>query len=307
MTAGRTWTALGTTVHLLVDEAEVLTAAEELLRAQLDELDRACSRFRPDSELSLLRPGSQRVGPLLEANVQAAIAAAAETGGLVDPTLGRSLAALGYDRTFASLPLDGPAGVAVPGRWQELRCQDGAVELPAGVLLDLGATAKAWAADRAAASIAQMLSTSVLVNLGGDLAVAGPGPETPAGADGPSPAVAWPVDAAGDVVAVSSGGLATSSTRHRTWVRDGEQLHHVLDPRSGRPAQTPWSTVTVAAPSCVEANAASTAAVVLAEDAPAWLAECQLPARLVAHDGHVVYVGGWPQQQQQRQRQQAAA
>jgi thiamine biosynthesis lipoprotein len=148
------------------------------------------------------------------------------------------------------------------------------------VLLDLGATAKAWAADRAATAIAERLSTPVLVNLGGDLAAVGD---------------SWPV-VVGDpgepqeTVEVSSG-LATSSTIRRTWRRGGQQQHHLLDPRTGRPAEPVWRTVSVAAATAVEANTASTAAIVMGEAAVDWLSE--LPARLVHASGAVVRTGGW--------------
>jgi thiamine biosynthesis lipoprotein len=172
----------------------------------------------------------------------------------------------------------------------------GTVRGPAGVELDLGATAKALAADRAARAAAEAAGCGVLVSLGGDLAVAGD-----------SPAGGWPVRLADDhaaplaadgpTVAVSSGGLASSSTAVRRWrTRDGA-LHHVVDPRTGRPADTPWRTVSVAAASCIDANVASTAALVLGEEAPAWLAGRCLPARLVAASGgRAVAVAGWPQE-----------
>lgn len=279
------WRAIGTSVHLLVVDDDALDAAAALLRSQLDELDRACSRFRADSELRRLRAGRQPVGPVLAATVTAALLASEQTGGLVDPTLGRQLAAAGYDRTFADLPLDGPTACRLPRAttsWREIGCAAGEIVLPDGVLLDLGATAKAWAADRAAADIARQLGTGVLVNLGGDLAVAGPGPIG-----------GWPVAAGAATIALTSGGLATSSTRLRTWRRGGVERHHVLDPRTGTSAVTPWTDVTVAAATCIEANTASTAAVVLGVAAPQWLAERALPARLVSDTG-VVHVGDWP-------------
>lgn len=274
-----TWRAIGTDVQVLVSDPAALRSAEALVRRQLSELDDACSRFR-DSELTRLRPGHQRVGPVLAGAVAAALGAAAATDGLVDPTLGRALVTAGYDRTFRALPDDGPAAVAGPaGRWRELHLDGDVLDLP-DVALDLGATAKAWAADRAAATVATRLGVGVLVNLGGDIAVVGG---------------AWPV-AVGDpggpceVVEISTG-LATSSTVRRTWRRGGVRQHHVLDPRTGAPAPAYWQTVTVAAATCLEANTASTAAVVLGPGAPAWLGD--LPARLVDTAGQVSYVGGW--------------
>ena len=282
---GESWNAIGTTVHLLVMDDATHSRAVGLLRTELAALDVACSRFRSDSELRRLRPGRQQVSPLLEAAVRAALEAAEATDGLVDPTMGRALAQAGYDRTFSEVQPTGPAAHPLPssGRWREIHCGAGTLELPDEVLLDLGATAKAWAADRAAHRIWDELGTGVLVNLGGDLCAAGPVP--PGG---------WVVDAAGDVVTVSTGGLATSSTSRRTWQRGGRLLHHVLDPRTGTSAATPWATATVAASTCLAANTASTAALVLGATAPEWLAARALPARLVGADGTVVHVGGWP-------------
>ena len=96
------------------------------------------------------------------------------------------------------------------------------------------------------------------------------------------------------VVAIRSGGLATSSTAARRWRRGGDVLHHILDPRSGLPAAPVWRTVSVAAATCTEANTASTAAVIRGEAAPGWLAGLGLAARLVAESGAVLTVGGWP-------------
>ena len=167
------------------------------------------------------------------------------------------------------------------------------MRVPPGVELDLGATAKALAADRAAQAIAEETGTGTLVSLGGDLAVSG---EPPPGG--------WCVriaddhrtapDSNGPRVLVTTGGLATSSTAVRSWQTDRGPAHHLLDPASGLPADGPWRTVSVAANSCVEANVASTAAIILGHDAPAWLARRGLPARLAGRDGSVSYVADWP-------------
>jgi thiamine biosynthesis lipoprotein len=168
--------------------------------------------------------------------------------------------------------------------------------MPEGVQLDLGATAKAWAADRSAARIAAQAGCGVLVSLGGDIAVAGPAP------DG-----GWRIrvqDVTGDpgerpdgpyaLVAIRDGGLATSSTAARRWQRGGDVLHHILDPRTARPAEPVWRTVSVAAGTCADANAASTAAVIRGRPALGWLASLGLPARLVDATGVVFTVAGWP-------------
>lgn len=160
-------------------------------------------------------------------------------------------------------------------------------------MLDLGASAKALTADRAAASIARRTGTGVLVSIGGDLAVGGRSPEEgwPIGIAQSSSASSDSVD---QVVAVTSGGLASSSTTVRAWNRAGRAVHHIVDPTTGESARTCWNLVSVAASSCVEANAASTAAIVWGPSAPMRLTIARLPARLVSVTGDVATVCGWP-------------
>jgi thiamine biosynthesis lipoprotein len=137
--------------------------------------------------------------------------------------------------------------------------------------------------------VAEALGIGVVVECGGDVAVRGRVPEG-----------GWPVRVASDIdapdwqdVLVHDGGLATSGTTSRRWRRGGIELHDIIDPSSGRPAETPWTMVTVAAATCVEANAAATAALIMGERAPAWLDGLRLPARLVRAGGGVRYAGGW--------------
>ncbi len=303
-TAGAGWTALGCWVHLVVTDRAALDAARSMLAADLADLDAACSRFRADSELVALdraqgRP--VRLSPLLANAVAVALRAAELTDGDVDPTVGEAIVAAGYDRDFSLVPPDGPAlnlvVKAVPG-WRQVRLDPATrtLAMPAGIRLDLGATAKAWAADRTAARIAAELGAGVLVGLGGDIAVAGQAP--PGGwrirvqdvtgrpedvPEGPS-----------TVVAITSGGLATSSTTARRWRRGGNVLHHILDPRTGLPPAPVWRTISVTAATCADANAASTAAIIRGAQAPGWLAATGLPARLVDVSGRVETVAGWP-------------
>jgi thiamine biosynthesis lipoprotein len=294
--------ALGTTVVVAVADGGALDVAHRELVAQITAVDEACSRFRADSELVALNTSAGRyvtISPVLAGALSTALQVAAETDGLVDPTIGKAIRLLGYDADFASLPLDGPApptAVTVPG-WRAVRFDAArrSAMVPHGVELDLGATAKAWCADRAAIACAEATGAGVLVSLGGDIAVAGLPPEG-----------GWPIriadrhdepcDSAGPVVFINSGGLATSSTVRRHWQRGGETLHHLLDPATGRPASAWWRTVSVAASSCVGANAASTASIVLGPDADRWLADRGLPARLVRENGAVVRTPGWPEQ-----------
>jgi FAD:protein FMN transferase len=303
------FSALGTFGALLVTRPAAVPLARSMLGAELRAIDLACSRFRPDSELTLLNRASGRrraVSPLLAQALAVALEAAAATDGDVDPTCGQSLVRLGYDRDFAELagrrsPLTLPPVPA--GGWQcvDLNAEALTVHVPAGVLLDLGATAKALAADRAATSIAAATDAGVLVNLGGDIAVAGRPPATgwrvEIAADEGSAASAASAQAArlrGPVVAVWDGGLATSGAGSRSWLRGGVPLHHIIQPRTGWPASSCWAAVSVAAATCVAANTASTAAVIRSAEAPGWLASLGLPARLVSVDGTVVTTGEWP-------------
>ena len=303
MSASASFRALGTTAVVVVVEPGGLAAALAALKRELDAIDVACSRFRDDSELARVNASAGwavRVGPLLLEALRVALRASDATGGIVSPTLGRSLRLAGYDRDFRLVALRDADTFearfeAIAPASVELDEERGTVRVPPGVELDLGATAKALAADRGARAAYGAAGCGVLVALGGDIAVAG---EAPPG--GWSVRIAddhaAPLDGDGPTVALAGGGLASSGTTVRRWRSGDAELHHIVDPRSGRPADTPWRTVSVAAASCVDANVASTAAVVLGETAPSWLAERRLPARLVARDGRTVRVAGWPEE-----------
>lgn len=299
------WPALGTSAELLViGDERGLEQARVAVESWLDAVDRSCSRFREDSDLTHLnRAGGEAtvVSPLLIEASQLALRAARLTDGDVDPTVGGALELAGYDRDWASIErqpeVAGPTRVQVrlrPG-WTgvHIDARRGSIRLPIGVKLDLGATAKAWAADRAAHAAWRAGDCGTLVSLGGDIATAGPCPAggwrvhvTDDHRDGP--------DAPGQTIAIRTGAIATSSTTVRRWRRNGEPMHHIIDPLTGAPAQTPWRTVSVAAADCADANIAATAAIVRGERAVAWLAQTGLPARLVANDGEVVTLGDWP-------------
>jgi thiamine biosynthesis lipoprotein ApbE len=301
-TGAAAWRALGTLVRLVVTDPRCLPEATGMLEADLAAVDLACSRFRADSELSGLRAAGGRpvrVSPLLAEAIAVALRAAMLTDGDVDPTVGAAMSAIGYDRDFDRIPRTGPplrvTARTVPG-WRDVHLEGHLLSMPKGTQLDLGATAKAWAADRAAARIATRIGCGVLVSLGGDIAIAGPAPEggwrvrvqdvTGSPHDPPGGPYA--------LIAIRAGGLATSSTAARRWQRGGDVLHHILDPRTGRPAEPVWRTVSVAADSCADANAASTAAIIRGHDALGWLARLGLPARLVDATGVVFTVAGWP-------------
>lgn len=291
------WDVWGTTARLVVDDPAALSAAHGLVVSQLRRVDDACNRFRPDSELSRLPPGEwTTVSADLAGLLSEALRAAERTDGDVDPTLGDAMAALGYDRPLAEFTTAGPPAIPVrvvtrarPG-FRAVEVRGRRVRVPRGVHLDLGASAKASAADRCAALVADRLDVGVLVSLGGDLATAGPEP------DG-----GWEVrvqDGPGEpsqVVRLPRGGaLATSSTRSRRWRCGTRELHHVLDPRTLQPAEAVWRSVSVAAGSCLEANTASTAALVRGLAALPWLRSAGTSARLVGADGTVVATGRWP-------------
>jgi thiamine biosynthesis lipoprotein len=309
--AARSMTAIGTIATVVVTHPPVADEALALLGRDLARLDDACSRFRTDSELARLEHDSggrwTEVSPLLFEALEVACVVAVQTAGTVDPTIGGALVHLGYDRDFAEVGepdgirtgrpgADTPSGTSsAPGWWRiELDPDNRSVRIPVGVHVDLGATAKAWAADRSARRIAERLGCGALVNLGGDVAVAGPGPED-GWAVGIAEACTSPLAEVDQVVTVSSGGLATSGTTARSWTRNGRRVHHIVDPWTGAPADPVWTTVSTAAPTCVEANAWSTAAVVWGDDAVGHLSALGVPARLVDGEGRVTLVAGWPE------------
>ena len=306
--AGATWPALGTTVHLLVTDPRRLAVARRAVAQVLADVDATYSRFRADSELRVLAADAGRdrlVSPLLARALGTALGAARATDGAVDPTIGRAIRLLGYDDDFARLRHNGATGddasapltvASVPG-WRAIRFDAATrhVRIPTGVELDFGATGKGLAADLAAeAALDAMDGAGVLVSVGGDIAT-----------DGEPPTGGWRIlladDSAatpggpGDVVRIQGGAIATSSRTVRRWSRGGVTRHHVLDPATGLPATGPWRTATVVAATCADANAAATAAIVMGDRAPAWLARHGLPARLIAEDGSVLRVAGWPE------------
>jgi FAD:protein FMN transferase len=297
-----TFEALGTYVFLASRRPAILPPTQRLAAAVLSDVDRACSRFRDDSDLTRVNRHAGRwveVDPLLVGAVTAACEAADQTDGLVNPLLGRPLVQLGYDRDFDELHelADQPALEPTPppvDAWREIRCDpDGALRIPEGTALDLGATAKAWAADLTAAAIGEETGAGAIVSLGGDIAIA-PDAEEERLPPWPIDISTHPGDPAETTVTLDCGGLATSSTQVRRWSRAGVSLHHVLDPRTGRPAPTVWRAVTATGPSATAANTASTASIVLGELAPTWLESHGVTSRLVAADGRVVTTGTWP-------------
>ena len=275
----------GTSAVLGVTQPEHLRAARMLLDAELALVEQAASRFRAGTEILALNDaagsGPVVVSPVLLDLVTCALTADAMTDGACDPTVGDALISMGYDRDFDAIHDVDPAIVARPAPGTSGIVVDrtaSTVDLPEGVHLDLGATAKARAADRAAESIATALGCGVLVDLGGDLRTAGS-----------PPSAGWQI---GITTEARSG--STAAVDEVIAVTD-EVAHHVIDPASGRPADRVWSMVTVAASTCVLANTLSTASLVWGEDALFELPQRSMAARLVRPDGSVERVGGWPE------------
>jgi thiamine biosynthesis lipoprotein len=309
--AGADWEAIGTGIVLRVLDPAGVAAARIAVERELAAIDLACSRFRADSELSRLNADagrSRKVSPLLIEALEVALRGAELTDGDVDPTLGRALELAGYDRDWELLDPPVQDGIGAPPRpritarvrsgWRSVTLDRDslAVHVPAGIGLDLGATAKAWAADRAATAAASAASCPVLVGVGGDISTAGDG----------APPGGWQIhvtddhrsspSAEGQTISIGCGGLATSSTAVRRWSHAGHTMHHIIDPASGLPVTDTWRTVSVAAATCTDANIATTAAIVRGPAAPAWLGSLGLPARLVDWEGHITTLGGWPEE-----------
>jgi FAD:protein FMN transferase len=302
-TTERSFRALGTTATVIVTVAAHADEAEGLLRTEVEAIDLACSRFRPDSELASFHANAGRaveVSPLLFEALDVAYKVAERTHGAVDPTVGSALAALGYDRHFEDIesrPLHLADFGPVPGfRHLHLDPVRRTARIPREVRLDLGSSAKALLADRAAARVANELGSGVLISIGGDIAVAGKPPP-----DG------WPVGIAVDsatgpddvdqVVAIRRGGLASSSTDVRAWVMENDRVHHIVDPVSGFSSKPYWRLVSAVGATCVDANALSTAAVVWENRALQRLQPFGQAVRLLRHDGEVFTLGGWPEEE----------
>jgi thiamine biosynthesis lipoprotein len=271
----------------------------EVFACEVERLERAASRFRPDSELSAANDWAGRwvpASPLLVELVEVAIAAAHASGGLVNPCLGRHVDAAGYRTWSASEVM---VGAVLPDRsvevdphaWQRLEVGPDCVRVPAGAQLDLGATAKAWLADELAERLAEQTGLDVVANMGGDLRAIGTRPWVVGvehAAPGAPPAALEVLDA----------GLATSGIGHRRWLTTDGPAHHLIDPRTGASAVTRWWAASVLAATATAANTAATAAVLLDARGPQWLERRGLSAVLTAWSGagpaSRVEIGAWP-------------
>ncbi len=253
------------------------------LRGAVARLDAAASRFRSDSEVAELARRSGTwvpVSDLLLTLLTRALQVAQATDGLVHPGLGGPAMAAGYDVWAGSSTTLPHSRKVLP--WQEIAVDpDGAVRIPRGMVLDLGATAKAWLADDLAAEVAAVIGADVLANMGGDVRCIAAQEPWPVLLDAELPGVAR------QPLALRNAGVATSGRARRHWSGG----HHILDPRTGAPARTPWWSAAVIAADALGANAAATAAMVLGDAAPAWLESVGLTARLVAESGSQSLIG----------------
>jgi FAD:protein FMN transferase len=249
-------------VGVVVGGATPAESAE--VRNVFDRWDRVFSRFRPDSELNAVNEASSEfvaVSSLFARALTLALDAARRTDGLVDPTLGTAIEAAGYDRDFAELADDGrKLAPPVPGGWRHVRVAGRLVFRHPGTQLDLNSVVKGLAVDAALG----LVDGDAYVAAGGDVAVRG---AVDIGLPG------------GGALLLRNGGLATSGTTKRRWLRNGEPQHHLIDPRTGRPSRSRWTEVTVAAGSCLEADIAAKAAFLLDDKGPEWLDQRRLPGR----------------------------
>ncbi|HEY0738249.1 MAG TPA: FAD:protein FMN transferase [Herpetosiphonaceae bacterium] len=283
---------------VLDDDSAAGAAALADVPQRFEIWEQQLSRFRADSELSLLNRSGylHTTSPALWAVVRLALDQARFTGGLVTPTLLTALEAAGYDRSFDALTADSTSAVtslpdvpgAALGAWAEIHCDSAtrSIRLPAGVRLDLGGSAKGWAADQAVRRLAAC--GAALIDAGGDIAVSGPQ------FDG-SP---WPIGVADphapdeqiDLLLLAQGGVATSGRDYRRWQQNGVWQHHLIDPRTLRPAVTDLLSATVIGPSAAECEVAAKVVLLLGSRAGLdWLeAQPAFAGLVVLEQGSVI-------------------
>jgi thiamine biosynthesis lipoprotein len=272
-----TFQAMGSQILAILDtDNPSARAALNAVPAWFAGWERALSRFDPQSELSALnRKTGQwvRLSPVLGSVIRAALQAARTSDGLVTPTMLPALEAVGYDRDFSRIDKASADNAEVPpgvADWRTIQwnARQNMIRVPPGVRLDLGGIAKGWAADQAVRRLGR--SGPALVDAGGDIAVSGPR------ADG----LPWPIgvsdpqmpDTQVDLLFLRQGGVATSGRDYRRWRQGATERHHIIDPRTGLPAVTDLLSVTVIAPTTVQAEIAAKAVLILGSMAGlAWL------------------------------------
>ena len=211
------------------------------VRAWVHAMHDRLTRFSPDSELSRLNAAAGRwveVSAALAALLHASLDAHAASGGLVHVGVLPALLAAGYTRDFAEGQTPGTGEIRIPHPLPDmLEVEPGRARLREGTAIDLGGIAKGWLADRAV----ERIGPNSLANFAGDLRARGPGPD----------GAGWPIGFGETTVLLRDLGAATSGTGGRRW---GERSHHLIDPRTGLPAETDLVEVSVLAPSGVEAE-----------------------------------------------------
>lgn len=289
--------ALGTEIAVAVTDVTLLDMVLAHTHRCIDDIDRTFSRFRVDSELERLHragPGEHSASPLFIELLELALLAARSTGGVFDPTVRDALEASGYDRSIDDVELNGPGASrpALPaGQWSRITLDARRlfVALPEGVRLDFGGIGKGFAVDYTLRSMLA-IDCGVMISAGGDLAVAGPTP------DG-----GWPCgisttmnDPVEETVLLERGAIATSGLGRRRWHRGGQYLHHLIDPRTGTPADSRWSFVTVIAGTCVAADVAAKVAWLKGSKGPGWIESIGLAGRFRDLNGKITYTTRWP-------------
>ena len=288
--------AMGTSISILLPENQV-EAGAEIVRTHFSEWEQALSRFLPESELSQLNQHAGTpvaVSNLLYDVLATALTAAQATDGVYDPALLEQLEQLGYDRTFDDLPANrfDPIIPGEPGgRWRGIKVDPihRQVTLPAGIKLDFGGIAKGMAVDVALENLYQSGISSAMVNAGGDLSVLGLPPSDEQ----------WQVAVPGQkqywTIPLHHGAIATSGIAHRHWQQGNILRHHILDPRTGLPAQSDLWSVTVVADRCEQAEVAAKVAFILGSKSGAdFLHKHRIAGLLVQEDGTWETVEPWP-------------
>lgn len=249
----------------------------EPVRALFAARDARFSRFQASSELNRVNEtllGLTLVSEEFASMLSLSLDAARATDGLVTPAVGGALLAAGYDRDFLRLPLDvGAVEPAAVPSWTMLSLHGSGLLRTEPVVLDLNGVVKGRTVDDALA-----LAGRGWISAGGDVATLEP---LVVGLPG------------GDAVTLHGGGLATSSVAKRSWLAAGEPQNHLIDPRTGRPTRSPWRDVSVVASSCLAADVAAKAALLLGAEGPAWLERRGLAGRFVSHDGSVELTAAW--------------
>jgi thiamine biosynthesis lipoprotein len=275
----RSFRAMGTEVELFLAAAPGAAADQALESAEreFERVEALLSRFRDDSELSELnRVGRIEAGGDLLAVVELALDARDRTHGRFDPTVHDALVAAGYDRTFEQVAADGAATAVAARCGGRVRVTGREIELEPGTHLDLGGIGKGYTVDRAAAILS--VAGPAMVDAGGDIA-----------ARGRPDVLGWRVGVEHLTLALEDLAVATSGRDRRRWRRDGEERHHLIDPATGRPAETDLLRVSVVAETAVEAEVLAKSLFLAGERAA--LAE-DVPGVLVTADGRRLVTGG---------------